>query len=34
MKFKWDSEKNKHNAKKHHISFNTAKRVFADENHL
>lgn len=31
-KFVWDSEKDKINRKKHGISFETAARVFLDEN--
>ena len=31
-KFEWDSEKAKINKKKHGISFETAARVFLDEN--
>ena len=32
--FEWDEKKNKANKKKHHISFETAANVFADENRL
>ena len=32
LKFEWDSEKAKINKKKHGITFETAARVFLDEN--
>ncbi|MBQ7507387.1 MAG: BrnT family toxin [Lachnospiraceae bacterium] len=32
--FEWDEEKNKRNIKKHKISFETARFVFADENRI
>lgn len=32
LKFEWDSEKAEINKKKHKISFETAARVFLDEN--
>ncbi|MGN0245791.1 MAG: BrnT family toxin [Lachnospiraceae bacterium] len=34
MKIEWDTNKNDVNIKKHHISFETAARVFLDENRL
>ena len=34
LKFVWDSEKEKINRKKHGISFETAARVFLDENYI
>ena len=34
LKFEWDSEKNKINKQKHGISFETAVRVFWDNNSL
>lgn len=34
MKIEWDTNKNDANMKKHHISFETAARVFLDENRL
>ncbi|MBR3900856.1 MAG: BrnT family toxin [Ruminococcus sp.] len=34
MLFEWDDEKNQINIKKHGIDFETAARVFADENRL
>ena len=34
MKIEWDTNKNDVNVKKHHISFETAARVFLDENRL
>lgn len=34
MKIEWDTNKNDANVKKHHISFETAARVFLDENRL
>ena len=34
MKIEWDTNKNDENMKKHHISFETAARVFLDENRL
>lgn len=34
MNFEWDEEKEKSNIKKHHISFNIAKRVFNDINRI
>ena len=33
-KFVWDSEKDKINKKKHKVSFETAVRVFLDENSI
>ena len=33
-KFEWDSEKAKINKKKHRVSFETAVRVFLDENFI
>ena len=33
-KIEWDTNKNDVNVKKHHISFETAARVFLDENRL
>ena len=33
-KFVWDSEKAKINKKKHQVSFETAARVFLDENYI
>jgi hypothetical protein len=32
--FEWDEEKEKLNIKKHHISFNLAKKVFNDINRI
>jgi hypothetical protein len=32
--FEWDEEKEKINIKKHHISFNLAKKVFNDINRI
>ena len=32
--FEWDDEKNKINQIKHHISFQTAVKVFDDEHHM
>ena len=32
MKFTWDEEKAKANVRKHHVSFEEASSVFADEN--
>ena len=32
--FEWDEEKNRINKRKHHISFETAEKVFADENRI
>lgn len=32
--FEWDDEKNKINQIKHHISFQTAVKVFDDEHHI
>ncbi len=29
--FEWDDEKNRINKRKHHVSFETAEKVFADE---
>ena len=34
MKIEWDTNKNDANMKKHYISFETAARVFLDENRL
>ncbi len=34
MQFEWDSDKDKINQRKHHISFSTAQRVFLDENRI
>ena len=34
LKFVWDSEKAKINKKKHKVSFETAARVFLDENNF
>ncbi len=34
MLFEWDEEKEKNNIAKHGIDFETAARVFADENRL
>ena len=34
MKIEWDTNKHDVNVKKHHISFETAARVFLDENRL
>lgn len=34
MKIEWDTNKNDVNVKMHHISFETAARVFLDENRL
>ena len=34
LKFVWDSEKARLNKKKHGVSFETAARVFLDENNL
>ena len=34
MKIEWDTNKNDVNVKKHHISFETAARVFLDEKRL
>lgn len=34
MLFEWDDEKERTNIKKHGIDFETAARVFADENRL
>ena len=34
MLFEWDDEKARANIKKHGIDFETAARVFADENRL
>lgn len=31
LKFEWDSEKDKHNLKKHGVSFNEARSAFYDE---
>ena len=33
-RFEWDDEKNHINIKKHGISFESARFVFADENHV
>ena len=33
-KFVWDSEKAEINKKKHHVSFETAARVFLDDNRI
>lgn len=32
--FEWDDEKNRINKRKHHVSFETAEKVFADENRI
>lgn len=32
--FEWDDEKNRINKRKHRISFETAEKVFADENRV
>ena len=34
MQFEWDSEKERANLKKHGVSFDLARRVFEDPNHL
>ena len=34
MLFEWDEEKNRINKRKHNISFETAEKVFADENRV
>lgn len=34
MQFEWDSEKDRVNRKKHGVSFDLARRVFEDPNHL
>lgn len=34
MEFEWDEQKEEINIKKHHISFNIAKRVFNDINRI
>lgn len=34
MEFEWDEQKEKLNIKKHHISFNIAKKVFNDVNRI
>jgi uncharacterized protein len=34
MQFEWDSEKDRANLKKHGVSFDLARRVFEDPNHL
>ena len=34
MQFEWDSEKDRANRKKHGVSFDLARRVFEDPNHL
>ena len=34
MEFEWDDEKEARNYKKHHLHFEAAKYVFADENRL
>lgn len=34
MQFEWDTDKNQINIRKHGISFETAKYVFADENYV
>ncbi|MBO6179341.1 MAG: BrnT family toxin [Selenomonadaceae bacterium] len=34
QKFEWDPNKDRINKKKHNISFELAKRVFADENRV
>lgn len=34
MQFEWDEQKEKTNIKKHGLDFETATRVFNDENHL
>ena len=32
--FEWDDEKNRINKRKHHISFETAEKVFADDHRI
>ena len=32
--FEWDEEKNRTNKRKHHISFETAEKVFSDDNRI
>ncbi|MCM1184024.1 MAG: BrnT family toxin [Roseburia sp.] len=34
MEFEWDEQKEELNIKRHHISFNIAKKVFNDENRI
>ncbi len=34
MQFEWDSDKERANRKKHGVSFDLARRVFEDPNHL
>lgn len=34
IKFEWDENKNAINQKKHHVSFEEAKKVFYDEDAL
>ena len=34
MRFEWDEQKEELNIRKHHISFNIAKRVFNDVNRI
>lgn len=34
LSFEWDEEKNKANKRKHGISFETASRIFYDENRI
>ena len=34
MEFEWDDEKEERNYRKHHLHFDDAKYVFADENRL
>ncbi len=34
MRFEWDEQKEESNIRKHHISFNIAKRVFNDVNRI
>jgi len=34
MQFEWNSEKERANRKKHGVSFDLARRVFEDPNHL
>lgn len=34
MRFEWDEQKEELNIRKHHISFNIAKRVFNDINRI
>ena len=32
--FEWDEEKNRINKRKHHVSFETAEKVFSDEHRI